>query len=73
VFSLRPFFIVLGYDLYRTTRVTTRRVLFVMNHFDPNVLSLVNPNSELGRDLAISLQASAEEEEEENNTRLTDE
>jgi hypothetical protein len=41
---------------------------------DPNVLSVVDPNSDLGRDLAISLQAAAEEEEEENNTgRLTDE
>jgi hypothetical protein len=67
--------------LYRITRVNTRRVLFVMNRtgpswnpFDPNVLSVVDPNSELGRNLAISLQASAEEEEEENNTRrLTDE
>jgi hypothetical protein len=42
--------------------------------FDPNVLSVVDPNSDLGRDLALSLQASAEEEEEENNTiSLTDE
>jgi len=42
--------------------------------FDPNVLSVVDPNSPLGRDLAISLQASAEEEGEENNTiSLTDE
>ena len=42
--------------------------------FDPNVLSVVDPNSDLGRDLALSLQANAEEEEEENNTiSLTDE
>lgn len=40
---------------------------------DPNVLSVVDPNSDLGRDLVISLQAAAEEEDEENNTgRLTD-
>jgi hypothetical protein len=42
--------------------------------FDPNVLSVVDPSSELGRDLAISLQASAEDEEGENNSiSLTDE
>ena len=35
--------------------------------FDPNVLSVIDPNSPLGRDLAISLQATAEEEGEENN------
>jgi hypothetical protein len=40
---------------------------------DPNVLSMVDPNSDLGRDLAISLQATAEEEEENNTGRLTDE
>ena len=41
---------------------------------DPNVLSVVDPNSDLGRDLAISLQAAAEEQEEENNIgRLIDE
>jgi len=41
--------------------------------FDPNVLNVVDPNSQLGRDLAISLQASAEEEQKENNTiSLTD-
>ena len=42
--------------------------------FDPNVLSMVDPDSQLWRDLALSLQASAEEEGEENNTiSLTDE
>jgi hypothetical protein len=41
------------------------------NPFDPNVLSVVDPNSQLGRDLAISLQASAEEEED-NTISLTD-
>ncbi|KAI0304062.1 hypothetical protein BC826DRAFT_209443 [Russula brevipes] len=41
--------------------------------FDPDALSVVDRNSQLGRDLAISLQASAEEEErEENNSVLTD-
>jgi len=41
--------------------------------FDPNVLSMVDPDSELWRDLALSLQASAEEEGEESNTiSLTD-
>lgn len=30
---------------------------------DHNVLSVVDPNSDLGRGLAISLQATAEEEE----------
>jgi len=56
------------------TRVNTRRVLLVMNRipFDPDVLRVVNPDSELGRDLAISLQASREEEEEGNTRRLTD-
>jgi hypothetical protein len=45
------------------------------NPFDPNVLTVVDPNSELGRDLAISLQATAEEEAEEsgNTISLTDE
>jgi len=32
------------------------------NPFDPNVLNVVDPNSQLGRDLAISLQATAEQE-----------
>ena len=45
--------------------------------FDPNVLSVVDPNSQLWRDLAISLQATAEEEAEEsgnsNTISLTDE
>jgi len=45
------------------------------NPFDPNVLRAVDPNSQLGRDLAISLQATAEEEAEErsNTISLTDE
>lgn len=63
------------------TRVNRGASFFVMNRvgpswdpMDPNVLSVVDPSSDLGRDLAISLQATAEEEEEENNTgRLTDE
>ena len=63
------------------TRVNSRCIFFVMDRvapswdpMDPNVLSVVDPNSDLGRDLAISLQATAEEEEEENNTgRLADE
>lgn len=66
--------------IYRNTRVISS-CIFVMNRvgpswdpMDPNVLSVIDPNSDLGRDLAISLQAAAEEEEEENNTgRLTDE
>jgi hypothetical protein len=64
--------------LYRNTRVNLsgimNRVGPSWDPMDPNVLSVVDPNSDLGRDLAISLQATAEEEEEENNTgRLTDE
>ena len=39
--------------------------------FDPNVLSVVDPNSQLGRDLAISLQAAAEEEAEESGNAIT--
>jgi hypothetical protein len=47
------------------------------NPFDPNVLSVIDPNSSLGRDLAISLQASAMEENPDSENRgslpLTDE
>jgi hypothetical protein len=44
--------------------------------FDPNVLSIIDPNSSLGRDLAISLQATAMEENPDENRGplpLTDE
>jgi len=55
------------------TRFQRRRPAW--DPFDPNVLSVVDPNSQLGRDLAISLQATAEEEAEEsgNSISLTDE
>jgi hypothetical protein len=68
-------------DTTENTRVNLKCIFFVMDRvapswdpMDPNVLNVVDPNSDLGRYLAISLQATAEEEEEENNTgRLTDE
>jgi len=67
-------------DTTENTRVNLKCIFFVMDRvapswdpMDPNVLNVVDPNSDLGRYLAISLQATAEEEEEENNTgRLTD-
>lgn len=75
MFPLRPFFIVLDYDLMSRLCMyrTARRVLFVMNRvpdsWDPNV-----QDSDLERDLlAILQQAGAEEERQENNARLTDE
>jgi hypothetical protein len=40
--------------------------------FDPDVLRIIDPDSPLGRDLAISLQASAMEDAE-NPVPLTDE
>jgi len=60
--------------VYTNTRANLNRVAPSWDPMDPNVLSVVDPNSDLGRDLAISLQAAAEEQEEENNIgRLIDE
>jgi len=61
------------FKLYAHLFLVMNRIAPSWDPMDPNVLSMVDPNSSLGRDLAITLQASAEEEEEENNRRsLTD-